>query len=129
MGFDKAAAYKAELDKHPFDHMEQGLDNVQAMVDDASYHHRIRSLPCHMLHLERLDKSLDWHWHSHSLLHLDAYGGASDARRLHDAHDFHHNKPVLDTQDNTAEPPGKGTASCDGDNTAVPDNKGLIPVK
>jgi len=127
MDFDKAAAYKAELDKHPFDHMEQGLGNVQAMAGDASYHHRIRSLPCHMLHLERLDKSLDWH--SHSRLHLDAYGGASDARRWHDAHDVHRNKPVLDTLDNTAEPPGKGTASCDGDNTAVTDNKDLIPVK
>lgn len=108
MGFDKAAAYKAVLDKHPFDHMEQGLDNVQAMVDDASCHHRIRSLPCHMLHLERLDKSLDWHLHLHLhlRLHLDAYGGASDAHRLHDAHDVHRNKPVLDTQDNKAEPAG-----------------------
>lgn len=109
------AAYKAELDKPPFDHKEQDLDNALAKADDASFHHRIRSLPCHMLDLKRLDKSLDLHWHLR--WRLNAYGDASDVRRLHGAHDFPRSKLALDTQDNTDEP-GMDMASCDGDNTA-----------
>ena len=107
------AAYKAEQDKHPFGHKEQDSDNVLAKADDASCHHHIRSLPCHMLHLRRLDKSLDLRWHLH--WRLNAYGDASDVRRLHGAHDFPRSKQALDTQDNMDEP-GMDMASYDGDN-------------
>lgn len=107
------AACKAELDKPPFGHKEQDSDNVLAKADDASCHHRIRNLPCHMLHLERLDKSLDLRWHLH--WRLDAYGDASDVRRLHGAHNFLRSKQALDTQDNTDEP-GMDMASYDDDN-------------
>lgn len=108
------AAYKAELDKLPFYHKEQDSDNVLTMADDASSHHRIRSLPFHMQHSKRLDKSLDLRWHLH--WRLNAYGGdANDVRHLHDVQDFPRSKLVLDTQDNTAEP-GMDMASYDGDN-------------
>lgn len=109
------AAYKAELDKLPFGHKEQDSDNVLAKADDASFHHHIRSLPCRMLHLRRLDKSLDLRWHLH--WRLNAYGDASDVRRLYGAHDFPRSKQALDTQDNMDEP-GMDMASYDGDNMA-----------
>lgn len=124
------AAYKAELDKHPFGHKVQDLGNVLATVDVASCHHHIRSLPCHKLHLKHLDKSLDSRSHSHWRLHWhsDAYGGASDAHRLHDVQNVLRNKLALDTQDNMAAL-GMDTASCDGDNMAGLGSKDLTLVK
>lgn len=124
------AAYKAELDKPPFGHKEQDSDHVLAKADDASCHHRIRSLPFHMLDLKHLDKILDLRWHLrwHLRWRLNAYGDASDVRRLHGAHDSLRSKLALDTQDNTDEP-GMDMASYDDDNMAGLDNIGLIPVK